>query len=70
MSDQKWLRNFQRRRVDVRPGDALRCRVSREVRYGFDNEVVGERFTIEKVEEVLESRSRQQLNLLEGDGEP
>ncbi len=51
-----WLRRFQNREVDVRPGDALRCVVEIEFLYGHDNELIGERYTITEVREVLVNR--------------
>lgn len=51
-----WLRQFQNRQVDVRPGDALRCIVRIEHLYGFDNELLTERYTVLEVREVLVNR--------------
>lgn len=51
-----WLRQFQNRQVDVRPGDALRCIVRIEHLYGFDNELLTERYTVLEVREVLLNR--------------
>lgn len=67
--DENWLRKFQARRIDVRPGDALRCRVSQEIKYGYDNELISETYTIERVEEVLENRFRQ-TDLFDDDESP
>jgi hypothetical protein len=53
IEDQDWLRDFQARKVDVRPGDALRCEVKIEHLYGHDNELITERYTIVKVDGVL-----------------
>lgn len=58
----EWLKRFQNQQIDVRPGDALRCMVEQEIQYGYDNEVIGEIFTITGVSEVLENRA-QQLDL-------
>jgi hypothetical protein len=55
IEDTDWLRRFQHREVDVRPGDALRCEVSIEHLYGHDNELLTERYTIVRVVEVLEN---------------
>ncbi len=55
IEDTRWLAAFQTRQVDVRPGDALRCRVRIEVSYGFDNEVVAEKYFIEAVTEVIQN---------------
>lgn len=56
IDDQPWLRRFQNRQVDVRPGDALRCTVRVELLYGFDNELLTERYTVLDVLEVLVNR--------------
>lgn len=51
-----WLRRFQNRQEDVRPGDALRCIVRMEHLYGFDNELLTERYTVIEVLEILVNR--------------
>jgi hypothetical protein len=56
IEDEAWLRLFQQRAVDVRPGDALRCTVRLDLLYGHDNELLVERFTILSVLEVLVNR--------------
>jgi len=56
IEDLEWLKKFQDREIDVRPGDALRCLVTIELSYGYDNELVSESFTITKVLEVMENR--------------
>jgi hypothetical protein len=53
------LDRFYRRELDIRPGDALHCRVAFETAYGPDYEVISEKFRIVEVVEVLTaSRSR------------
>ena len=47
------LDNFYRRELDIRPGDALRCRVDFETSYGPDHEVLSERYRIVEILEVL-----------------
>src|SRR4051812_2356220 len=47
------LDKFYRRELDIRPGDALRCRVDFETSYGPDHEVLSERYRIVEVLEVL-----------------
>lgn len=47
------LDRFYRRELDIRPGDALHCRVEFETSYGPDHEVLAERFRIVEVIEVL-----------------
>lgn len=56
IEDNDWLRRFQNRQEDVRPGDALRCIVEIENQYGFDNELLAERYTVIEVLEVLVNR--------------
>jgi hypothetical protein len=56
IEDEAWLRRFQNRQEDVRPGDALRCEVTIEHLYGHDNELLMERYTILTVREVLVNR--------------
>jgi hypothetical protein len=58
IEDAAWLGRFQRRQVEVRPGDALQCTVKIESLYGFDNELIVEKYTIVSVIEVLENTYR------------
>jgi len=59
IEDLGWLNEFQSRKVDIRPGDALRCLVTIEHKYGFDNELAEEEYTVTKVEGVSENQMRQ-----------
>lgn len=55
------LDKFYRRELDIRPGDALRCKVDFETSYGPDHEVLAERYRIVEILEVLPaSRGEQQ----------
>lgn len=56
IQDEAWLRRFQNREVDVRPGDALQCQVATEYLYGHDNELLAERYTVLSVIDVLVNR--------------
>ena len=47
------LDKFYRRELDVRPGDALRCRVDLETSYGPDHEVLAEQYRIIEITELL-----------------
>ena len=47
------LDRFYRRELDIRPGDALHCRVEFDTIYGPDYEVVDERLSVVEVLEVL-----------------
>lgn len=59
IEDAEWLKRFQGRQIDVRPGDALRCQARIDFLYGHDNELITERYTVEKVHEVLETHDDQ-----------
>ena len=47
------LDRFYNRELDIRPGDALRCRVDIETAYAPDHEVLAERYRIVEILEVL-----------------
>jgi hypothetical protein len=47
------LDSFYRRELDIRPGDALRCKVDFEASYGPDHELLAERYRITEILEVL-----------------
>jgi hypothetical protein len=47
------LDKFYKRELDIRPGDALRCKVDIETSYGPDHEVLAERYRIVDILEVL-----------------
>jgi hypothetical protein len=64
--DLNWLAAFQSRKVDVRPGDAIRAKVHHTTHYGFDAEVVFERAEIIQVLEVIALVPENQPPLLEG----
>lgn len=53
IEDIDWLKRFQGREIDIRPGDALKCDVRIEHLYGHDNELLSERYTIVRVNDVL-----------------
>ena len=53
------LSEFQHRQQNVRPGDALKCMVAVDMRYGFDNELISETYVVTEVLEVLENNSDQ-----------
>ena len=59
IEDENWLKEFQDGKKDVRPGDALRCKVKQTISYGFDNELIAEKYSITKVEEILEDKYKQ-----------
>lgn len=50
--DKNWLLSFQQRKVDVRPGDSLKCNVHITVKYGKDMSVIR---TIHEIREVIKT---------------
>lgn len=50
------LDKFPRREIDVRPGDALRCRADVETSYGPDHEVIARNYQIVQVLEIMPAR--------------
>lgn len=59
IEDRNWLDDFQSRKMDIRPGDALRCLVTIEHKYGYDNELISQEYLITKVESVAKNQLRQ-----------
>ena len=53
IEDAEWIQGFRERRVTIMPGDALRCQVRIETRYGYDNEVIAVKHYVEKVLDVI-----------------
>lgn len=53
------LDKFYQRELDIRPGDALRCRADLETSYGPDHEVLAERYRIVEIIEVLPAANHQ-----------
>lgn len=64
ISDTNWLTDFQSRKTDVRPGDALRAKVQQTISYGFDAEVIGETWEVVEVLEVITVLPPNQVPLL------
>lgn len=69
ITDESWLDTFHKREVDIRPGDALKCKVAVEHHYDFDNELVKEVHTIISVDRVLQNLGSEQLPLLNGESD-
>ena len=63
IEDLDWLRRFQARELDVRPGDSLRALVRTEVRYGYQSEVVAVHHTILDVRGTVRDNAGGQLLL-------
>jgi len=63
--DKDWLRDFQSRKIDVRPGDSIRALVEMKVRYDEFGEVISTSYAVIKVYEVIEYRPVKQGRLLD-----
>ena len=71
IEDVEWLDAFQMRRVDLRPGDAIKYQMRVELIYGYDNELVREKYYVERVHEILANHQYEQTNIyLPGPREP
>jgi regulator of replication initiation timing len=62
--DITWLKLFQNREKDVRPGDSLRVIMETIIKYGFDNELVGMHYNIIEVKEIIPMQKQEQYPLL------
>jgi len=60
---EEWLEGFQKRKIDIRPGDSLKAKVRVTVKYGYDNEVVAEVYEIVEVLKILVNESGEQLSI-------
>ena len=54
IKDSDFISNFQGRKLDVRPGDALECTVVIETVYGFDDKEISKTYVISEVLRVLD----------------
>ena len=59
IEDSSWLARFHGREIDIRPGDALKCLATIQHKYGFDNELIVEDYTVTEVLSVLENQLKQ-----------
>jgi hypothetical protein len=65
IADKEWLRRFQERAFDIRPGDALKVEIESTVNYGYDGEVISTSYTILEVIDVVRYAPPSQRHLLE-----
>lgn len=63
IADAEWLRAFQNREVDVRPGDCLVAIVEISVNYGADDEVISSTHRVTQVKEVKPATQHIQTRL-------
>ena len=61
----EWLDDFHNRNHDIRPGDALKCKVTVEHSYGYDNELIKETYTITHVDKILVNQAWKQVRLID-----
>ncbi len=59
ITDHDWLHEYRERKIDLRPGDALRCMVRFAYDYDAEGKLTGQRMEIENVFEVIRSTGRQ-----------
>lgn len=69
IQDENWLKNFQARKFDIRPGDALKCKVTVENSYGYDSELVKESYVVTSVNEILVNQVWRQTDIDEDSNE-
>jgi len=65
INDTDWLKQFQDRQVNVRPGDSLKAKVKTTVNYDFNNEVIGTHYEILTVQDVIQADRSNQLDIFE-----
>lgn len=65
--DYEWLTKFQKRDVNVRPGDSIRAKVQTVVKYGHDNNVVNIQNNIIKVINIIEANESEQMEIFPED---
>lgn len=64
VADETWIEEFRSRKIDVRPGDALRCVVVVAYDYGYEGELLRERYLVVSVQEKLDNQYRQEVKNL------
>jgi hypothetical protein len=64
ITDHNWLFEFQSRKKDVRPGDALSVVLQTQINYGFQDEEISVHYRILKVKEIIPDESPEQGNLI------
>lgn len=63
--DLNWLKDFQNRKHDVRPGDSLKVRIKITQSYDYDHNLISTKYEILKVIEVLPLEIGEQLDALQ-----
>jgi len=60
-----WLKSFQDREIDIRPGDSVRAIVEMTNKYDFDDELIGTDYSILKIIEVIPLNKPKQIAMFE-----
>lgn len=63
MLDSGWLVDFQARKIDVRPGDALHAKLRVTVRYGYDSAAISTHYELLTVLEIIRWNPHAQIIL-------
>lgn len=58
--DIEWLSMFHKRMIDIRPGDSIKADLKTKVKYGYDNEIVGQSYEVLKVYDILPLKEYEQ----------
>lgn len=54
IDDMEWLKQFHDRKIDIRPGDSIKCNLLIISRYDSNSELIKEEYSIQKVLQVIE----------------
>jgi hypothetical protein len=65
MLDDQWLQDFQARRIELRPGDAIRAEVNEEIKLDTQGNIVAEHYAVVRVLSVIPVDHFTQGDLLE-----
>ena len=60
ITHQEWLDKFQHKLVSVQPGDSIRGILIQYISYGHNNEVLGIRYELENIKEIIEAKGLSQ----------
>lgn len=58
-----WLKAFQHRKFDIRPGDSIKAKIEIEYRYGYDNELINTHYYLIEVLDIIQYDHPDQLGL-------
>lgn len=63
IEDLSWLNSFQKREIDIRPGDSMIANVQAKVQYGYENEIISKEYTVKKVISITQTSLPKQGSL-------